>query len=316
MNHAAGYFAALEVNKRLNIGTADELWDWITSEDLGLAWPSWGLELGTNLVFRGQSDATFGLSSKLYRDLREGLLSREITDLRESHLAAAERTVIDLARSEGVGRHMTDGELLTVLQHHGVATRLLDVSVAPLEALFFAVDHHGDRPGRLFCFFVHPEDGVNSRVSLDGEDLPWSGAARGRYARADWTQKVALVEGQHLDPRMRAQQGAFLVGGLNRRYKGDRWMYDGHEPTASDITDISTLRVNFLKNRTKKPNSNYGATAWTIRIDGTWKADLRKRLESVDPPITPDSMYPPVPELRRLVARELRGWRPDATPAT
>lgn len=313
MSRADEYFAALEINERLGLRNADDLWAWITSDDLGLAPPAWKLATGENLVFRGQSDAAFGLSSKLYRDLRDGLLRRGTTDFGERELAAAEQTVIQLARGEGVGRNMTDGELLTVLQHHGVATRLLDVSLAPLEALFFAVDDHGDRSGRLFCFFLHPDQSVTPLASLQQPDLPWSGASRGKYAKAEWTQTVALVNEQHLDPRMRAQRGAFLVGGLNRRYKGDRWMYGDQEPTAQDIKDISTLRVNFLRKRTAKPNKNYSATAWTVRVDGSWKADLRRRLEDFDPPITPDSMYPPVPELRRLAAREIRGWRPART---
>lgn len=311
MGHAAGYFAATEINKRLGLESADDLWSWLNSSDLSLAPMSWQLDAGENLVFRGQANAAHGLSSKLYRDLREGLAAQGIKNFGEKELAEAERAVIGLARDEGVGRNMSDGQLLAVLQHHGVATRLLDVSKAPLEALFFAVDDHADLDGRLFCFFLHPDSaGATQRLLLSDPDLPWHGSARGRYAKSDWTSTVALVDEANLDPRMHAQRGAFLVGGLNRRYKGDRWAYAGHEPTAADLMEISTLRVNFLKVRTGKPNASYAASGWTIRIEAAWKSDLRKRLQDIDPPITFDSMYPPVTELRRLAAREIRGWTP------
>lgn len=312
MNHAAGYFAAKEINGRLRIESADDLWTWITGDDLSLAPPRWGLDPGQNLVFRGQANAEYGLSSKLYRDLKAGSVGAGSGELREKVLSAAERTVIALARDEGVGRNMTDGEVLAVLQHHGVATRLLDVSLSPLEALFFAVDDHANLDGRLFCFFLHPAaDGDTPRRSLAQEQLPWYGVARGtKSASSEWTATVALIDDGSLDPRMRAQNGAFLVGGLNRRYSGDQWVYDDQDPTAREIQDISTLRVNFLKATTGRPNESYGATAWTVRVKADWKSELRQRLASIDPPITFDSMYPPITELKRLAAREIRTWEP------
>lgn len=317
MDHAKGYFAAKEINSRLGLASANDLWEWINRDDLRLAPQSWGLKAGENLVFRGQADAAHGLSSKLYRDLREALLQQGITDFGENDLAGAEQSVIELAREEGVGRNMTDGELLAVLQHHGVATRLLDVSKSLREALFFAVDDHADLDGRLFMFFLHRSDATSAYVSLGATPrVPWSDVVVGtRYATGDWTKTVALVDEASLDPRMRAQHGAFLVGGLNRRYRGDRWAYGSQEPATKDFNSISTLRVKFLKSTTAHPNNGYTASGWTVRIKAEWKSALRKRLSEVEPPITYDSMYPPVSELRRLARRELRGWRPGVPAA-
>jgi hypothetical protein len=72
----------------------------------------------------------------------------EPSGITEKILIEAEIALISSMRAEGLGRLMTDGELMMVLQHHGIPTRLIDVSVQPLEALFFAVDSSGEVAGR------------------------------------------------------------------------------------------------------------------------------------------------------------------------
>lgn len=204
---------------------------------------------------------------------------------------------------------MSDGELLAVLQHHGVATRLLDVSKAPAEALFFAVNDHADRDGRLFCFYLHGDQDIDSVDLQKAGPLPWASVALGKKnAKASWTRRVALADPASLDPRMLAQRGVFLVGGLNKRYAGDSWTYGKKALSAAEIADVSTIRVNFVKNRVPTPNESYAATGWTIRVPSAWKRPLVKRLATVDQPITEDSMYPPVTELKRMAARLLRSW--------
>lgn len=318
VDHAAGFFSAKEVNDRYGIDSAKALWDWLASgdyrEDVA---PGWHMSAGENLVFRGQPQADWGISSKLFRDLRETLRRRGLVEVSEPHLAQAEARLIGIAQEEGVGRHMTRGELLMVLQHHGVATRLLDVSLAPLEALFFAVDQFADRDGRLFLIFVHGDGETETSISLaESEAVPWLGVQYGtQRVKGDWTKTVALVKDPALDPRMRAQRGAFLVGGMIKRYAGERMPYGSHELVARDFADVTTLRINFLRNRRSEPNYRYGASGWTIRVKKEWKSDLMSRLAGLQPGITPDTMYPPVDELRRLAAREIRNFAPGVPPS-
>lgn len=75
MSHAKGYFEYKEINSRLKLSNIDDLWDLLEGEEFQAIQPSWNLKSGENLVFRGQSNASHGISSKLYRDLREGLRS-------------------------------------------------------------------------------------------------------------------------------------------------------------------------------------------------------------------------------------------------
>ena len=71
-------------------------------------------------------------------------------------------------------------------------------------------------------------------------------------------------------------------------------------------TEVSTLDINFLKNRTGAHNWGWGATGWTIRIASSWKPELLRRLASEPQPITSDTMYPPVNEVSRLARRIVR----------
>jgi hypothetical protein len=270
----------------------------------------WVLNPGQDTFFRGQASAQYGISSKLYRDCLTAAKSARRTAIAESDLAAAERVILNAMGQEGIGRRMSEGEMLMVLQHHGIATRLLDVSASPKEALFFACDQHGEQDGRFFVFSLAPDaipgGGVDQLALGEAKTLPWSGVALGsRYATGPWTQRVAVVSDAALDPRMRAQNGRFLVGGLARRYAGKTRQIGGQRLPAEHFNEVCTLDVNFLKVRTSAHNSRWGASGWSIRVRAEWKVDLMRRLAREDERITPDTMYPPLHEVGRLARRLL-----------
>jgi hypothetical protein len=198
---------------------------------------------------------------------------------------------------------MSDLELLQVLQHHGIPTRLVDVSTGPREALWFAVDQLDATDGRLFLIRVGAKSGGGALSRSRGRELPWKDMWRGQtQALSSWTQTLALVNADPLDPRMRAQRGKFLVGGLNRRTRG-RSM---GRVAAVDYPSVSSLGINFLRQLRAVPNACWPATGWTIRIPAHWKAHLRTRLNAMDEPINFDSMYPPISEVRRLAVSAAR----------
>lgn len=93
-----------------------------------------------------------------------------------------------------------------VLQHHGIPTRLVDVSVRPVEALLFAVDRDDAAAGRLIIVDLH--DGAPMPLgtakpfgptSEKERVLPWAGQARGGQSVARgrtqwrWSQKHHLT---------------------------------------------------------------------------------------------------------------------------
>ena len=297
MSLAGDFFDENEISDVMRVRSAADLWAWVTN---GASAPVSGsataVPCGGNVVYRGQATATHSLSSSLYR------LCQQVkgTTVVEADMANTETAIIDAMRAEGLGRLMTDGELLMVLQHHAIPTRLIDVSAAAAEALFFAVDRNDAADGRLFVIDVHAPDPIPLNAS---QSLPWANAVWGSLrSTSTWSSTVALVDAAPLDPRMRAQQGKFLVGGLNRRLSGRFMWVGGRLIPASEYPEVTSLGINFVKQRRpmSRRNANWPATGWTIRIPAGWKPDLRDRLARLADSIREDTMYPPVTEVKRL----------------
>lgn len=246
--------------------------------------------------YRGQSDASWGLSSSLYRAVRS---SGPVT---EHGLSSAEDRITEVMRAQGLGHHMNDAELLMVLQHHGIPTRLVDVSSGWLPALWFATEHSDTTDGRLFMIGLRNDaNGGHPTLTL-GEDkqLPWAGAAIGRaYSSRSWSESVMAVDDPSLDPRMRAHKGRFLVGGLSKRYAGENWPLAGEPLPAAEWPDITTLRIFFPQPGARKRASvRWPAVGWTLRIPGELKPAFRKEL--VKREYTRNHMYPDFDGSRRL----------------
>jgi len=120
--------------------------------------------------WRGQSNLDWRIDSAAVRRLK---LSREITnypkEIDENHLSYYEENLLGRARTnmfdfDNHNRRMTDFELLSKLQHHGAATRLVDFSKSALIGLFFCTTEkrHENDYGLLF--------GINTDVLGGSED--------------------------------------------------------------------------------------------------------------------------------------------------
>lgn len=302
------FFQSRELNLRggEHYATADELWSTLTAEqDLEVSDSTTSNTLRTQtatdrLYFRGQADQGFGLSTSLHRFARaeaKGALSEEL-------LGGIEEAILAEAASHGLDKSVSPGELLMILQHHAAPTRLLDVSTKPLEALYFAVESGDAKDGRLFVLWLNNQP----RATLSGRaDLPWTTFVRaGGKAAAEWTQSVQLVDETPLDPRMVAQQGRFLVGGIQRAYADLNMWYD-KQLRVVERQAVSMLPILFPKvPQRDMPATSWPALGWTLRIPAGWKMDLRDRLHSVG--ISHDSMYPDLTNIPWRTERAARAW--------
>ena len=236
------------------------------------------------LLFRGQSDQQYGLSASLHRFMR----AETQADISEGLLVELEKSLLGDMRERGLGRGLTDGELLMLLQHHGAPTRMLDVSDRPLEALYFAVEQKDATDGRLFVLTL---TGDAEMPMSRSESLPWLGKARGSsQSRSTWTRAVKVVEDRPLDARMSAQRGRFLVGGVNRSYGDIGLSLDSQILSAAELQNVSMLMIGFLKSKAN-PATSWPALGWSIRIPASWKKPLRDLLDTEER-INHDTIYP------------------------
>lgn len=314
------------LDRELNAGplrpeSPRELWDLLHGDGITrFRRDGWGL------YFRGQSNASRGLTSSLYRVVKDALLEQEEiaggTDasheaLIEPAMVEAEKAIIKTARENGLGRNMDDLELLCLLQHYLTPTRLIDVTAGPSASIFFACSANQDLDGRVFLISVRePENTL--QVDSEGR-LPWHEWVRYRTDRDRWSSLVSPIRVSDLHPRIRAQQGRFLAGGLwSSGGRQPMFTYEQEQASVETLSietmndrvarDVSTLTIYFPheSRKARMPSRrSWSAYGWSVRIPRDWKREILEicREEGV----TRDSMEPPIQEVHRLMDRVASG---------
>lgn len=166
INDFEGYHALVQTGRDRGV-----LYRGVSNRDAHLLLPSVGRYLG--------------------RFLQHGLSARQFFQ--------SERDAVRLFMIEGtahLGRHPTVPlEWLALAQHHGVPTRLLDWSLNPLVALFFAVDENPDADGAVYSFHTANWIPVEQQAEVD----PFA------------VENVKVYAPAHILPRIRSQSGVFSI---------------------------------------------------------------------------------------------------------
>ena len=182
------------------------------------------LALDRRYVWRGVRDHRWTIRTSIFRQLFDEL--ERGPD--ESEIRQREALILRQAREWGIGLELgssaTDLHLLAALQHHGVPTRLLDVTSNPMTSLWFACQKdpssRRDVSGVLFAFDVtsYPKyeavDYLHRGISMSEAEF---GASAGLVqAITDaWRSNLPFVLNPTIrNERMKAQEGLFLGGGM------------------------------------------------------------------------------------------------------
>lgn len=185
---------------------------------------------GADVRLEGQNDATWDFSASLFREIRD-----EGGEVTEERVRKREREILEEARRWGLGRDLgpsaTDMHMLSVLQHHGVPTRLIDVTANPMTALWFATEEH--RPDK--DDIVRRSPGVRFAVDVTKTDWhetfqygeqTWNHLSNPLSALYDQALRKTADERQMFrafpalpDERMKAQEGFFLGSAVPKRHK-------------------------------------------------------------------------------------------------
>ena len=107
------------------------------------------------LWLRGHGDSMWELKPSAGRlPVEGGLYDPAKMPTKESFYEVESETLQRFKRDSYpfVQRSLTDWEAITLGQHHGLPTRLLDWTSNPLVALFFAAERHLDKDGAVFAY--------------------------------------------------------------------------------------------------------------------------------------------------------------------
>jgi hypothetical protein len=247
--------------------------------------------------WRGQANLVYGLHSSLAR------LLDSRGKLTETNVARAEAEIIAEARTWLGGGHvpaLPALDVLALLQHHGAPTRLLDFTRDPYMALFFAAEKDDANPGRVLAIGV-PEGSVSF---TDAEATSHQPAWRDGGI-ADWEKLPRVWEPTANFPRLRAQQGVFLVGGVpsndTRRNMLDPASGSWRAMTAREVRHCMSVPFNLSKFERARAAAETGQRTagqppkppigFTLRIEGS-KDDLRSYLAGHAPRIDHSTVYP------------------------
>jgi FRG domain len=239
---------------------------------------------GVRFVWRGAADADWGLHSSLFRAYERKHGSQPT----ERALRAFELEVINEARRWTLDWHREGGrltalELLAALQHYGVPTRMIDFTYNPLIALWFAVEQHDDRDGRVFAIDI--SDRLVGRDQASQVDPWWFELDPG--STSSWATESWVWKPPPFEARIVRQEGCFLMGGVPSTvpWRAVRFGGGWRPLHAAEIRTCMSLPFRLIGYEQAVAASRgervIGATpqarAFTLRVTG--KAALRADLE-------------------------------------
>lgn len=178
-------------------------------------------ELNSNWIFRGQRDSSWNIESSLERFLKPigfSEFARKLEDYFISEFRARAHHYIsrDMLPRTKLG-------WLSLMQHHGVPTRLIDFTEAPFIALFFAFDGHdgaeNDAAVWAFNFSKIDNDSFDylKRFGRLSEDYEWVKSNRDqafdKYVDGNSHELLWVTEPDLHNLRLENQKGTFLLSG-------------------------------------------------------------------------------------------------------
>jgi hypothetical protein len=238
----------------------------------------------TRFAWRGVADANYPLHSRLSRAYAD-VYGTSIPQ--ERQLRAFEEQIIQEARDWGLDWRSSAGrltalDLLAALQHFGAPTRLLDFTLNPLVALWFAVESDEVGEGRVFA--VDISERLVTRVDARRADPWWFRIDP--VAVSPWTTESWAWLPPPLEVRIARQEACFLMGGIptTRPARNVRVAGKWRPLVASEVRECMSLPFSLISYRqavAARQNRQLAGRppevrAFTLLISGkpTLRADL------------------------------------------
>jgi hypothetical protein len=280
-----------------------------------VAWPWWHQQTGPNpyrirellraiwdlhamygaddpWLWRGQANAAYALEPAVHTRVRahaDSFDDAQVVNFTSSLLLAARDANLD--KHEGAA--LPDMALLALLQHHGAATPLLDISLDPLVGLYMATvspnpSEDDDKDGALFA------------IRRPGRHIADFDSRRLGDIYNSIGDEVAMYEAPDVSERLTIQRGHFLIGHVSS---------DDSRVTIPLSLDPGSVADNWLRRRmdargSQGPPPPATSDVAVFRIAAQFKQDIRTWLEERSG-LTRDFVYPTPwhqPHLNRFAA--------------
>lgn len=241
-------------------------------------------------LWRGQSSADFNLEPAVHTRARRlsKLTDAGVIELTHGLIAAARKSRLDLHENTC----LPDLALLALLQHHGAATPLLDVTLDPIVGLYMAVvspnGENDDQDGVLFAI-KRPAHVLGDFDSRPIDEIYES------------IQSVALYSAPDVSERLRIQRGHFLLGRVSR---ADRRVTVPLTVEAASPVGSGWVWKRMRGRGKSGPVAVATSDTATFRVPWKFKQTLRAWLEARSG-LTADFIYPTAwhqPHLDRFAA--------------
>jgi len=180
-------------------------------------------ELPNNFIYRGQADSAWPLKSSLERVIGAGW-SAEKAQKFEDYALQQFRSKFHLYDREN-SHPVSKLAWLSVMQHYGVPTRLLDFTESPYIALYFALESYTHHLGRDIAWFALDYSTIllKSIEYIQTKDSGFKETRSTVFDRRDevfdtvvdrFAYDIAwIAEPQVLNARLDRQGGSFLLSG-------------------------------------------------------------------------------------------------------
>ncbi|CAJ0792131.1 FRG domain-containing protein [Ralstonia holmesii] len=180
-------------------------------------------EFPNNFIFRGHADASWDLASSLERVIGARWSAEEARKFEEFSISQFQ-SKFHLYDRENV-EPTSKLAWLSVMQHYGVPTRLLDFTESPYIALYFALEAYAPQSKADLSIFAIDYSGVMDRsiIHIKSKDNGFRETRESLYAKQDgvfedivdrFSYPIAWVtEPKQLNARLDRQAGCFLLSG-------------------------------------------------------------------------------------------------------
>lgn len=256
---------------------------------------------GANLfAWRGQSCAAWALHSSLYRKI-ETLTDKKFSskDLDDRVLQKIEVPMINYLQDKWRFSDKSALEILATIQHYHGSTRLIDVTLNALVALYFAVEENEDEmieksDARVFAFSIDDRIVDIQKDTWKSSHLPWEG----KFGSQDrWCVEPPLFwKPPTYNPRIQVQHSGFLLAGIpkvtsstgSKLVRGPGRKHYNKYWSVTELRQVSSipLRMSSVGSGVRPKELTF-----TFRIAAEAKPQIREKLSSMFN-IDSSSIYP------------------------